>query len=1227
MHRDPPTSDHVWQAGRWRPALSPAHFRLDERDTAQLVEAARAFAGLLTYYDGDNRAHPPDTALGPGPWQDFFDSDATVLLAEMACVDTRQEYRAARLPGFAPMQGAAQSARRLAGWIDRARDCAALARPGSVEAQLARFLDAVEANELRASLPNPGPSLLGAVPDLPDTWIAPASASPMGADAHTLFSEVNRVSGAVSAEARALFERALRDRDDHPAQIGLFLAFLSGLDTARTALNGLTERHLDHHYRDILGLAPRPARPDRTWAVIDLSPTVRDKRLPRGMRLAAGGAVPDPDIYTTDRDTVLSQARVARLSALQVRREMDADGGAPVIRSVHHLPDVQAQIAAGAPDWALFGPSPARMQAASVGCAVAAPMLALSGGERTITLGFDVTDAEALTRAASRLLARAARRRGVDRLDRAGAQSVLDGLFTLHASTAAGPVAMSPPRFDREALAQGRLQLTARLPADAPPIAGQGDDAPHIQLRFNPRAEAGGLSDFGNLRVRAVRIALEVRDMPPGAVVTDAGPVDPAEPFAPFGPLPEPGLALTLDPPELRAVRPDRLGVTVRWRGLPQAPADLESHYASYGADTRNDSFRLRAQRRGASGWRDLAPSGGDPADDNVPLFTELVARGRDRTRADWRFAVPPDPGAPPGPPQAPEGAVRLELAAPVDGFGHATHPRLLSDATAHNALVASRGPVARLVRGKRKVAIPPAPLLPLVEALTLSFRAEVTEDLAHPAHGIALHPLTLAGEVAPGRARSLAPRGFDCDGILMLGFAGAEPGQVVSLLFDIDDIVAPRWRPTDGFAYPGLGWTYLCDGQWQTLPRAALHEDETGQLRTAGVVTLQVPRDAALVPDGPDGPPLVWIGIEATGDVRRYGRARAIVTNGVPVTRDLATGGAADRPAQPITRLEVPDAEVLAVRQPIAARGGTRAETEQGFRVRVSERLRHKARAVQPRDYAQMVLAEFPAIGDARCLRTVPGRVDVIVAPRRDAGRIGLVPLDLRLRISRWLKARAGLGVEHVIVRNPSYDPVRVTAQVELAGGAGPSVLSRLDRRLGEIIAPWLADPDLPVPIGSGRIDLAAMTALVEAEPGVDRVLGLAVRHRYRLQAGPGPADTFGLTDTARATGAGHRSVLAPATAWSVFVPAARHALDILPARGGIGSLHVGEDLAVAAEGTPRDMIPVRARRAGIGLLAVAEDFVVTDPADTAPPPPPSQATGPRRARIYIPEERTGVT
>src|SRR5229473_1757263 len=97
----------------------------------------------------------------------------------------------------------------------------------------------------------------------------------------------------------------------------LFVTLLRLLATARDALNGLTHRHLDHYFREILRLAPRRPEPDRVFVLFDLSAGTDAVEIPAGTRLAAGrNAAKRERFYRTESDLVANRARVASLASV-----------------------------------------------------------------------------------------------------------------------------------------------------------------------------------------------------------------------------------------------------------------------------------------------------------------------------------------------------------------------------------------------------------------------------------------------------------------------------------------------------------------------------------------------------------------------------------------------------------------------------------------------------------------------------------------------------------------------------------------------------------------------------------------------------------------------------------------------------------------------------------------------------------------------------------------------
>src|SRR5690606_40768464 len=81
--------------------------------------------------------------------------------------------------------------------------------------------------------------------------------------------------------------------------------------------------------------------------------------------------------------------------------------------------------------------------------------------------------------------------------------------------------------------------------------------------------------------------------------------------------------------------------------------------------------------------------------------------------------------------------------------------------------------------------------------------------------------------------------------------------------------------------------------------------------------------------------------------------------------------------------------AEIRKVDQPYPSFGGSPLELDRPYYTRISERLRHKDRAITIWDYERLVLEKFSYLYKAKCLNhtnetteTEPGHVRVIVIP-----------------------------------------------------------------------------------------------------------------------------------------------------------------------------------------------------------------------------------------------------
>ena len=155
---------------------------------------------------------------------------------------------------------------------------------------------------------------------------------------------------------------------------------------------------------------------------------------------------------------------------------------------------------------------------------------------------------------------------------------------------------------------------------------------------------------------------------------------------------------------------------------------------------------------------------------------------------------------------------------------------------------------------------------------------------------------------------------------------------------------------------------------------------------------------------------------------------------------------------------------------QPYSAFGGRPAEADAHFNVRVSERLRHRQRALTAWDYERLVLERFPYVHKVRCLanrrddqrQASPGHVLVVAMPvvPRNESRYATRPMRLDplqlAEIQDYLSGLASPGIQ-LKVRNASYDLIQVRCRLTLCErtDAGDA-LRRINAGIIAYLSPW---------------------------------------------------------------------------------------------------------------------------------------------------------------------------
>jgi hypothetical protein len=183
--------------------------------------------------------------------------------------------------------------------------------------------------------------------------------------------------------------------------------------------------------------------------------------------------------------------------------------------------------------------------------------------------------------------------------------------------------------------------------------------------------------------------------------------------------------------------------------------------------------------------------------------------------------------------------------------------------------------------------------------------------------------------------------------------------------------------------------------------------------------------------------------------------------------------------PAGTIAKLVERLSQVKSVQQPYATFGGKPEESDALYYRRVSERLRHKNRAITLWDYEHLVLQEFPQVYKVKCLNHTldkeyvsPGCVTLIVIP----DTINKTIYDIyqpRLSKGKLNKIReylSELNSMHVTldVANPDYEEVKIELAVKFyAGYDNNTYKKQLNEDLIRFLSPWAFEESREIKFG----------------------------------------------------------------------------------------------------------------------------------------------------------------
>jgi len=1000
--------------------------------------------------------------------------------------------------------------------------------------------------------------------------------------------------------------------DPDQPHYALFLAFTWLFRVLQEDINTITERHLDHYYKEILRLQTKPAKADSVHLLFEIAKNVEQHLLEAGTVLKAGKDDSGKELfYALDQDLVLNKTKVAELKTVFREPRFDEDGEVKKV-------DAYGMYAAAVADssdglgadqgtegfqWKLFGESQegltdSSMQKASIGFMVASPALYLQEGTREINLGLtfkssiftdfipylvgnvlgsnsgitqdmvemimaaydarkDYTndqedenseedEQEKAEKEAIQLLVDAIRANNdlqialagldfdavdyikvLDEAIEASFGPALENAFVVSFSGEEGWI--GPLTVNGTLTSSRHIKLEITLDRDQPAIANYLEEVLEAGIMTTQPVMQVMLNNDSVFRydfLQPAEIELFVIDVAVTGVKnlvlqSDSATLNPDKPFQPFGPLPLHRSSLYVGSAEVFNKALTEFELNIDWADTPK---NFNKHYAVYNTEIEaaltsakataqeedfetlenehlnftNENFKGSLFMLDKGQWADLNAnsSANNAYGQHVQLFTEgstssitLKARSSqselnrfERSNQINTINILDNSTL--------KGFIKLQLSAERNGrfeaFGHKAFPTFYTE-----KIVEKTAPqnIEKLGTAE-EIALPNEPYTPLIESLSLNYKTKVNINLSNlgdePEQFFHVTPFGTEEKERTQESQvvTLLPS-FANEGTLYIGLCDLMPPQNLSLLFQVNE-------KSVNHEFVGKvenQWSYLSDSGWKDFQEQEVLEDNTDVFTRSGIIKFSIPKDIASkhtqLTTGK-----YWLRVTIPENTLGVADAYQIASQAVTATfvnqNNASSHLSRALAAESIKKFKISDSKVKKIKQPHASFGGQLEETSETYYTRVSERLRHKNRAISIWDYERIILEAFPAVYKVKCLNHYnpevseckrqlnPGAVTLLILSKvEDENELSkrLAPITNVITLNDIKQHLAAIsspfisGRNKLFVQNPAYEYLKVNCSVKFKTGFDQGYYQvELNTDIQKYFSPWAFDESRPI-------------------------------------------------------------------------------------------------------------------------------------------------------------------
>ncbi len=924
----------------------------------------------------------------------------------------------------------------------------------------------------------------------------------------------------------------LQSKSDFDPNFALFLAFLQLLVFAQNDINNITRSHLDLYYKEILELQPNPPVADKAHLILELAKNLLNDDIAAGTQFKAAKDASGFPLYNSDSEIVINQAQIQNIRSAFISYNQPTNNFVIYSAEAANSADGNGKaFGVAGSKWSAFGEDQSNkttdqknMQETSLGFALASPMLFLDGGERLITLTIqcnDVPEEEFFSGDISD---------GVQILFSGAKDWIKPASFTAVVNTAR----LSPPN---NTLFSCNLIITASLATADPAVvvfdASVLDDTFSTQWPVMKVLLTNGSYLYGylyNLIITSGTIEVAVTGVKNLVLQNDLSQLNGDKPFQPFGPVPTIGSDFYIGSAEIFQKKLTSFNINLLWGGVPQP--NLGEYYVSYFDVTTslaNVIFTATVSLLYNGQWLPLKNEGNLPSGDyflfNINDATALnnIVNNNDTLNTafsgltyerdtDLQQLTSLDNNTH-------DGFVKFEITGPDAGF-----PFKAFGQNEFPGIYANRA--IQIALGDKTKILPNTPYTPLIKSISLDYDSlqEIDfTDVNSPDQFFHIEPFGSAQVYAenpylfPQYRNELAlplPKSQSALylGNMYLAIENLLPPQNLSILFQVAE--GSAGIDTD-IEDEDISWFYLADNKWIPLSTLNIITNTTNGLQTPGIISFSIGDDASnnntLLPAG-----FYWLRASVTKNPSEVNELIDIKAQAVEVSYVLPSDNSiADshlsQPLPPLSikELLVKDSAIKSVTQPYISFGGSTSEQDNAFYTRISERLRHKKRALDLWDFERLILNAFPEIFKVKCLThtdettvLAPGTVSAIVVPdlinKNSADplqpKVNLITLQsIEAYIYQYVPLFVNFNAD-----NPVYEQLFVDFKVGFLTGKDAGYYGNLlNEEIKRFLSPWAYEEGQDITFG-GKVFKSDIIIFIENRPYVDFVNSFNLYHIF---------------------------------------------------------------------------------------------------------------------------------